>query len=199
MNNDSNSKTYKIVYKKLINYDNDSSSTCSELDNKINLDKMVKSNEYLRNNILKEINSNKQVNNSKKLDTNKKFSINIKNFIKYLKENNIDLTKLNEHNILSNSIKLFIIENNLNENDTLVFLKELEQILDNNTIDNIEIRDIKKLDLNVENFQTINLEQQIKNKDIFELLKNNDINTWLFMGFIFISFIIIIRYIIHNK
>ena len=219
MNNDSNSKNYKIVYKKLINYDNDSSSTCSDLDTKINLDKIVdntnnklnkdtnlsdikyqdnliNSNEYLRNNILKEINSNK-LNNFEKNDINKNVSINIKKFVKYLKEKNIDLTKLNEHNILSNSINLFIMENKLNEQDVYVFLKELNQILDNNT--NFEINDINKLDLNIENFQDINSEQQIKSKDIFELLKNNDINTWLFMGFILISFIIIIMIIIHNK
>ena len=207
MNNESN---IKIIYKKLINYDNDSSSTYSELNNQINLDKITNnevniqntnldkyhhnfsnSNERLRNNILKEINSN----NSEKYNINKKFSINIKNFFKYLKNKNIDLTKLNEQNILSNSIKLFIIENNLNKNDTFVFLKEFQQILDINANDNIEITN--KLDLNIENFQTINLEQQ--NKDIFELLKNNDINAWLFMGCIFISFIIIIMIIIHNK
>ena len=139
MNNDSNSKNYKIVYKKLINYDNDSSSMYSELDNQINLNN---SNEHLRNNILKEINSDKQL-NTEKLDINKNFSVNIKKFVKYLKVKNIDLTKLNEQNILSNSIKLFIIENNLNEHDTFVFLKELKLILDNNanTNDNIEIND----------------------------------------------------------
>ena len=53
---------------------------------------------------------------------------------------------------------------------------------------------------NFENYQNgIDNEQMTNKKSIIELLSNNDINTWLFIGVILISFIFIIMITIHKK
>jgi len=92
-------------------------------------------------------------------------------------------------------IKLFIIKNNLS-NDSIELLIS---ILDKNKL--FIKNNIIKITNKLENFESDNIINLIDNDNIlfFDKLANNDINTWIFIGIILISFIIIIMMILNKK
>ena len=131
----------------------------------------------------------------------------IKNFIieNKLKENKI-ITLLNNIKLeLSkkynkNNIVLDNTTNNLQNNTTNNLQNNTTNNSQNNTKfieqynNNIEINND-----NNENFSNYSSNTEKINVSILSNLLDNDINTWLFIGIIFISFIVIIMIMIHKK
>jgi hypothetical protein len=247
----------KIVYKKPTQYDNNSNSTLDLDESVLSIDLgeiNQNTNKILRNNIFKEINndiistsnylnsnlnSNSSVdtnninNNDQNLDENNKdetFFYNI--FIKYIKNNNIDFLSLTNKEIFTNTIKKFIYENKLNQEQIFHFLNLIknkinEQDEKNKINEQDEKNKFNEQDEknkfneqdeknkfneqdeknkfneqdeknNFENFQNLIQNEEYTNSMLVDLAKN-DINTWIFLCVILISFIIIIMIIIYKK
>ena len=116
---------------------------------------------------------------------------------------------------LNKLIKYYIIENKLKEDNIIILLNniklELSESYNKNITNNTQINNTDKLNKiesyendykndnyeQYENFSNYS-ESDIKTS-ILKSLFNNDINTWLFIGIIFISFIIVTMIIIHKK
>jgi hypothetical protein len=168
----------KIIYKKTEDYDNMSSSTTSD-NSQINLDDSI-------------ISIDKQ-------DYIQTSNLNYKQI--YL--NNVDLMQ-NINKELINEINKETTKNdkiNINNNDK-IDINNNDKIDDNDEIDKEVVNDIEN-DY-IENFNsfiekkstnTLNISQET----IFDRLITNDINSWIFMGMIIISFTIIIMIIINKK
>lgn len=207
--------------------DSDSVSNSVSNSNK-NTDTNIFSQEQnliLRNNILKEltneisneinvfnnINNNQDNNNVCKNYISS--SIVLKNFILFLKEHNINLKQLGDKLLLEDIIKKFLLKNVLSHEQIINFLKELK-----NFTECVEYEPlIEPNKLNKQNEQNEQNEQSVLNNmeyfdnsigqnnvgsekdEIFDSLKNNDINTWLFIGVIIISFIIVVMMSIHKN
>lgn len=191
----------------------------------------INNNQILRNSILKEINNdiitaeNNQNSNrleSSDINTNTNTNRNTNNdnnnnyqnlvdnhdksflyniFIKYLKLNQIDFLSLTNKEIFTVTIKKFISENKLNQEQILDFLNLLKnKINEQDEKNNLE----NNIDNNINTFEKMeNFDNLIKNEEynyslLFDLGKN-DINTWIFLSVILISFIIIIMIIIYKK
>lgn len=160
-----NSINNKIIYKKTLDYDNDTLSTYSN-NSKINLDDSIISIASNKNSS-SDYNFNMQKINEDNLNL-------IKNIIE---EINIDLKKK------SNDIN----KENLND------YNNLENFDNINNINNIEHFEISNKNINVDTLKSES------NYTIIERLANNDINSWLFLGMIIISIVIIIMIILNNN
>ena len=208
---------------------NDSELIEDSLNNNIDKVKnQIEQNEILRNNIHKELSYNNNNDNNNSSDDKNIPLYLVKKFVRYLKKNKIDFEELNNHTFLNNIIKKYIIENNINQNYIVAFLEELKIKINSsdptNLTNSLKIfpSNLKDSDSNLntdsdmnsdtnsdletkifenfENYQNgIDNEQMTNKKSIIELLSNNDINTWLFIGVILISFIFIIMITIHKK
>lgn len=205
-----------------------SSDDSTNFNNNLKQDYEINQNDFLRNSILREINDNNLNdkknneilsepinNNQNKSDTNSTYLL--KKFVKYLKNNNINFEELNDNIFFNNIIKKYIVENNIEPENVISFLEELKLKINlpkNNLLKNIipDTPDTNEIDnsnkiLNkeymIENFQdyptNIENENKIKEKSIMNLLINNDINTWLFIGVILISLVLIIMVTIYKK
>ena len=147
----------------------------TEYDNITNnsLDNSLDIKHILKNEIENDVNNdiNKDVNN----DINNHTKI-LNSFVDYLKnnfdKNNKDINKVIQH---------FIIEYKINDNQKKYLLINLNEKFNINN--NLDIKE----DFNQENLS------------IYDELINNNINTWLFIGVIIISIIIIIMAIIKKK
>jgi hypothetical protein len=170
-------------------------------------------NDILRNNILKEINGDYDNDNDNDNDNLNANNL-LKKFMRYLNKNNISFEELNNNTFFNKTIKKYILENNIEPNNVIIFLEELKLKLNSfsNSNTNLSQNDFK----NIETFENtndvptpghfqndlVNFENDtlsIKNKNIMELLTNNDINTWLFIGVILISLVFIIMMTIYKK
>ena len=179
----------KIVYKKPTEYDNSSSDS-----NKSKFDK-----EKIKKKIEEEINNKIQQENNlindiellyqeikKSIDNNLSFDINVLINTFLNKYNLTDIQKMNILNELKNKLSQNIQNN----------IEETPEIIDSEQ-DNLELnlKNQKKLDLNLESVEV----EILQNKGIFKELENNNINTWLFICALLISFIIFMMIFINKK
>jgi len=182
-------------------------------------------NFVLRNNIDKEINKNigeKNNNGNEEKILSKNLShihqnlnndLNhekiLNNFFEFASDNNFDFENP-EPTLLNNLIKSFIIENKLSEENIIVLLngvkKELYYLNNIKTNPNPNPTNSIPTDSNDNEYFTntntnTNTHTQIEmtNASVLDSLKNNDINTWIFVGIILISFVIVIMIVIHKK
>ena len=109
----------------------------------------------------------------------------INKFIYFIKTNNYGIEYIENINLYREIIKLFIIKNNLNQSEIEILLSILDK---NNILIKNNIIDVKN---KLETFDSDNI-------DFFDKLANNDINTWIFIGMILISFIIIIMVVLNK-
>ena len=196
-----------IVYKKTDDYDNSSSSSSSSdtesySTDSMNIQSIKENNKLLRNNITKELSNNL---------TNCIVNENTLNkFIFYLKINNTTLQKLEDKIEFNKLVKHFIINNNFEKEYILPFLKLIEKNLNvikeelknmNNTLLKENFSEIKQEDkVLLSSFNDTENNNILNNSDnmIIDKLINNDINTWLFVGIIVISLIILVMIIIKH-
>lgn len=155
-------------------------------------------------------------NNNHNFDINLKLLTDFKNFIikkNLMSEEKKNLFKNNEY--IKKIIKLFTSSydiKNINCNDLkniLIFIKNYtndENIYTNTNINNNEINQntpIKSMETFINtndiNKNEIETNSEIKNELLLGNMSSNDINTWIFMGIIIISIIIIIMIMINNK
>lgn len=171
----------KIIYKKTSDYDNITSSTNSNIS-QTNLDDSVIS--------INDINVPTISSNTKAV-----YEDNIKmiNNINYELTNNL---KTNKNFILKKNEDNKIVQYNehpINNDDE--HTKNNNENLDSNLNDNINTSS----SLETFNNQNYNEEEQIKQNTLFDKLSNNDINSWIFLGMIIISLIVIIMFLFNNK
>lgn len=196
-----------IVYIKTDDYDNSSSSSSSSdtesySTDSMNIQSIKENNKLLRNNITKELSNNL---------TNCIVNENTLNkFIFYLKINNTTLQKLEDKIEFNKLVKHFIINNNFEKEYILPFLKLIEKNLNvikeelknmNNTLLKENFSEIKQEDkVLLSSFNDTANNNILNNSDnmIIDKLINNDINTWLFVGIIVISLIILVMIMIKH-
>jgi hypothetical protein len=204
-----NNNQQKIIYKKTNDYDNsstnsdysqinlDDSVNSSDTDNNTNnniQDNIEDNNINLRNNITKELSSEliNITSNNIKINLDNKY---IDDFIIFINNNNFD--KIKDENTYKILIKSFIMQNNLNQEEIIIFLNNLKKI-------NMQEFFLEPLNL-IENFNTEEKynekEEKYNEKEdiLINNLVNNDINAWIFIGIILISFIILIMIILNRK
>jgi hypothetical protein len=188
----------------------------SDLDTNRNKNNQIyKNNIDLRNNINKELkndlkNENQIINNidininkNDNIVKNKTESEDYKNnylneFLNFIELNDYNIDCIENTNMLNEIIKFFIIQNNLDENEIKIFAdlvyknksflkKKIENKINNfNTQENFNTQDNNEIEEN-------------NNSTFFNKLANNDINTWIFIGIILISLIMIIMVILKNN
>ena len=116
-------------------------------------------------------------------------------FINFMKINNFNIEHIENINLFGEIIKLFIIKNNLNEEEIKIFI---DTIYKYKPLLKSKITEIKNIS---ENYDITD------KKNIGDIFSDNDeplflsklINTWIFFGIILISFIIIIMVTINKK
>jgi len=144
------------------------------------------------------------INNS--FDSENKY---INNFIHYIKTNGLGTEIFNDVNLFKEIIKFYIINKNFNQNEIELFIKTINNnkliifnnIKNSNNVENSNnvgnLNNAENLN-NIENFYS-NGDNENKQNTFIDKLINNDINTWIFIGMILISFVIIIMIIINKK
>ena len=134
---------------------------------------------------------------------------NIKNHVKifliYLKKKNINFEELNNNTTFNKLVKNFVLEYKLNQQEIILlvtqikklsnFLKNKKDVIEDTNTENINDKNsnLSESDLS----ETININSE--NNYLLNKLSKNDINTWIFMGVIIISIIILIMIIIYKK
>lgn len=201
MSNHNNILNVKIIYKKPTNYDEVSNTTINDLDNSVNNDNISVNNSFynneVNNKIIKEIKTDISQQNNMDYDNDY-----IDIFMDYLNDYDIEFSKLNNPYIFERIIKHFISENKLLENKIIIFINKLKNKLDIFNKEN-QINNIDDMDINLElnnldnnnNYLIGNFNNLIKNNNIIYDFYNYDINTWILIGIILISFIILIMFI----
>lgn len=165
-----------IIYKKTSEYDTSNS--------KIDLDDSILSiNDDTENNNINTI--NKKTTNITPFDINNF----INNFINYMKSNNYGHEYIDDNMTFSKIINLYIKENDLNE------IESFENIIKNKSFIRSKIANLKRIE-NYDNLSNLNSNINNEQNTTLSKLANNDINTWLFIGIILLSFTIIIMMII---
>ena len=175
-----------------------------DLKNNINKDLRNNIDIDLKNNIDKELkndlkNENQIINNIC-INKTEDFKNNYLNeFLNFIELNDYDIDSIENTNLFNEIIKFFIIQNNLDENEVKIFAdlvyknksflkKNIENKINNiNTQENFNI-----------NTQDNNVFNENNNSTFFNKLVNNDINTWIFLGIILISIIMIIMIILQK-
>ena len=122
-------------------------------------------------------------------------------FMNYLNDYNIEFSKLNNPYIFERIIKKFISENKLLENKIIIFINKLKDKLDVFNKENL-INNIDDIDINLElnnlennNYFMGKFDNLIKHNNMIYDFYNYDLNTWILIGIILISFIILIMFI----
>jgi len=126
-------------------------------------------------------------------------------FINFIKNNNFNKEDIKNTNSFKQIIKLFIAQNNLTEKEINIFINiifKYESVIFNEIFVLTE-----PVEHPIENFKNIaddialseNSILNNNNSTFFNRLVDNDINTWIFIGIILISFIILIMIFINKK